>query len=92
MYLVRVEIVNINKNKCTCWFDGWFGKSWADACQLHDDRYMTVMGKDMTRLECDLELMRNVTKVCKPMGYVMFVGVRVAGWYWWNEFKAARLG
>ena len=75
---------------CTGWFDGWFGKSWADACQLHDDRYMTPLGKGMTRLQCDLELMRNVAKVCKPMGCVMFVGVRCAGWYWWNKFETAR--
>ena len=53
---------------------------------------MTPLGKGMTRLQCDLELMRNVGKVCKPMGCVMFVGVRCAGWYWWNEFEAARLG
>ena len=30
-------------SKCTGWFDGWFGKSWADACQLHDDRYKFVI-------------------------------------------------
>ena len=77
-------------SKCTGWFDGWFGKSWADACQLHDDRYMTVMGKGMTRLECDLELMRNVAKVCKPMGYLMFVGVYCFGWHYWKYYEEDR--
>lgn len=77
-------------SKCTLWFDGLFGKSWADACQLHDDRYMTVMGKGMTRKECDLELKRNVAKTCKPMSYVMYVGVRLFGWYYWNKFKNKR--
>lgn len=84
--------MSLIKNKCSCWFDGWFRKSWADACRLHDERYMTPLGKDMTRLECDLELMRNVAKVCKLMSYVMFVVVRIAGWYWWNLFERARNG
>ena len=77
-------------SKCTGWFDGLFGKSWADACQLHDDRYMTVMGKGMTRKECDLELKRNVAKTCKPMSYVMYFGVRLFGWYYWDKFKEMR--
>lgn len=82
--------MNLHKNKCSCWFDGWFGKSWAWACELHDERYMTPLGKDMTRLQCDIELLHNVAKVCELMSYVMFVGVRCFGWYWWGKFEATR--
>ena len=90
MYLVKVEIVNINKNKCTCWFDGWFGKSWAEFCEKHDKRYMTPFGKDMTRLECDKELKEGVASVAPSMAWVMFIGVRCFGWYWWKKFEGNR--
>jgi len=76
--------------RCTCWIDGWFGKSWAWACELHDERYMTPIGKGMTRLECDVELMKNVAVACKVMAIIMFIGVRCVGGYWWNHFEEAR--
>lgn len=88
----EVPKMNIHKNKCSCWFDGWFGKSWAEFCEKHDKRYMTPLGKGMTRWECDIELAEGVSSVCVVMAVIMFIGVRCAGWYWWNEFKAARLG
>lgn len=82
--------MNLHKNKCSCWFDGWFGKSWGWACELHDERYMTTVGKGMTRWECDVELMKNVAVVSKVMAVIMFIGVRCAGWYWWSKFEEAR--
>lgn len=76
--------------KCSCWFDGWFGKSWGIFCEKHDQRYMTVLGKDMTRLECDVELAEGVSSVCVVIAVIMFIGVRCFGWYYWKKFEKAR--
>jgi hypothetical protein len=72
--------------RCSCWFDGWFGKDWSSACKLHDWRYMTSYGFGWTRKQADAELRKNVAKAGAPvMAWVIYVGVRLFGWYFWDK-------
>ena len=51
---------------------------------------MTPKGKDMDRLDADLELFCGVYKKCAPMAYIMFIGVRVFGGKYWEKYEEAR--
>ena len=76
--------------KCTGWIDRLGKCNWSEACALHDRRYMTPKGKDMDRLDADLELFCGVYKKCAPMAYIMFIGVRVFGGKYWEKYEEAR--
>ena len=78
--------------KCTGWIDSIRSCDWSEACDKHDKRYMTADGKDMERVDADLELFVGVYKKCAPMAFVMFVGVRIFGGVYWNKYEEARNG
>jgi len=85
--------MNCNTNKCTCWFDGWFGKSWAECCDTHDKEYMTPAGKGMTKSNVDNKLFKCVrSKGCLLMAAVMWLGNKSFSWYYWNKYKEIRNG
>lgn len=67
--------------RCSCWFDGWFNKDWSIACEIHDARYLTSYGRNLTREEVDLEFLDNLKAqgACLPMRWLMYVGVRLFG-------------
>ena len=65
-------------NNCTLFPEG----TWSDCCAKHDTAYLTKGG---SRWDADKELNKCVKKKCKVVAAVMWLGVRVAGWYWWKK-------
>ena len=66
-------------NCCTLWFKG----TWNECCCWHDRRYAN---KRLTRYQADKLLYRCVKrKSNKIMASIMFVGVRLFGWYFYHE-------
>jgi hypothetical protein len=77
--------------RCSCWFDGWFGKDWSSACKLHDERYMTDKGFGWTRKQADVELRSSVSAAGAPiMAWVMYFGVRLGGAKSWRKNRMNR--
>lgn len=77
---------------CTGWFDRIGTCDWEFACRRHDKLYMTPRGRNLTRCKADLVLARGVWKVCKPMAFIMFIGVRITGLYYWTKYEEQRNG
>ena len=76
--------------KCTGWFDHLGKCDWGDVCKLHDERYMTLAGQNMERIDADLELFCGVYKKCAFMAVIMFAGVRLFGGRFWEKYKEKR--
>lgn len=67
--------------KCSCWFDGWFGKDWSSCCEEHDDDYTYEVPEKLDRKEADL-LFRECLKMkgaCFVMRWCMYYVVRIFG-------------
>jgi hypothetical protein len=65
---------------CTLWFDG----SWRECCCRHDRRYAN---KRLTRKQADILLRRCVAKKSVAMSHVMYAGIRLFGWYFYNKIN-----
>ena len=76
--------------KCTGWFDHLGKCDWGHVCAKHDMLYMTPFGKDYTRYKADVVLLSGIWDICKPMAVIMFIGVRLFGWYFWEKYKEKR--
>ena len=83
-------MINCNKNKCTCFIDGIFGKYWGDCCAMHDYYYI-YNSEGMTRIEVDTKLYKCVSKQSKMIGIIVYCGVRIFGIYYWNYYKNIRV-
>lgn len=65
-------------NHCTLFPDG----NWADCCYSHDVAYVR---QTVSRKEADRKLLDCVKAKCKVIGVIMYAGVRLFGWYFWNK-------
>ena len=63
---------------CTCFPEG----SWDNCCAMHDRRYAN---KRLTRYQADKLLYRCVAKHNKVVALIMFIGVRLGGWYFYDK-------
>jgi len=63
------------KDYCTAWFEG----NWGHCCQAHDFHYSTM--STVSRFQADKYLYQCVKQKSKPIAILMFLGVRVLGWY-----------
>ena len=70
-------------DRCTLFPEG----SWQECCYVHDLDYVR---QKITRLEADKKLLDCVKDKCKVVAYVMYIGVRSAGWWFWNKSKDKR--
>lgn len=63
-------------------------KDWKECCFDHDVAYW-LGGTEEQRKSADLELSQCVaTKAGKPLGFIMYAGVRAGGQYWLpTEFR-----
>ena len=79
---------------CTGWIDKIGKCNWSEACKYHDRLYMTSLGKTASKWGADIELFRGVWKVCKPMAFIMWLGLFILpfSYYYWNKYKGARDG
>jgi hypothetical protein len=61
--------------------DGLFG-------YLVHDRLYVIRDHDMTRLQCDKEMLfwTNLTNDNKFDNYIRYAFVRLLGWLWWHKF------
>ena len=67
-------------DRCTLFPEG----SWQECCYLHDLNYIR---QKITRKEADKRLLSCVKERCKVVAYIMYAGVRLFGWYFWNKNK-----
>lgn len=66
-------------DNCTLWPEG----TWSECCALHDRRYEN---KRLTRYQADKLLFRCVNRKSNiKMAIVMFLGVRLFGWFFYNK-------
>jgi len=71
------------KDWCTLWPDRVFKAYIGDICYIHDERYRD---HSKTRFEADKELYYDVKDRGLPItSTIMFIGLRLAGWYWYNK-------
>lgn len=69
------------KDNCTFWFEG----TWTECCKRHDRRYAN---KRLTRNQADKLLFRCVKRKSNIiMAFIMFTGIRILGWYWYDKIK-----
>ena len=77
--------MSCNKNRCTCWFDGWFDKDWGACCETHDISY--YLG-NVSRAEADRQLLECVKQRGGWfMAQAMYLAVRMFGWYAWRKYR-----
>lgn len=67
-------------NSCTLFPD----YNWDECCKFHDYQYLS---KKVSRKEADKILYNCVKNKSKTIAYVMYAGVRLFGWYFWNKSK-----
>jgi len=73
--------------RCSCWFDGWFGKDWAKCCLQHDIDYI-VQSHGMSKSEVDLKLFRCVRERGGViMASIMYLGNKTFSWFYWNKYS-----
>ena len=70
-------------NSCTLFPD----LSWKNCCKQHDVDYERQV---VSRKEADKKLFICVKSKCKIVAPIMYIGVRVFGWYFWNKAKEKR--
>lgn len=70
-------------DSCTMFPEG----NWQRCCTRHDIDYTR---QEMSRKEADKELLSCVKERCKVVAYIMYAGVRLFGWYFWNKQKDKR--
>ena len=74
--------------KCTCWFDGWFGKDWSFCCVEHDKDY--IYQRTKTKAEADKKLYKCLKiKAGYFMALIMYLAIKkspIAKMYW-NRFN-----
>lgn len=68
----------MQKDHCTLFAEG----NWSDCCKRHDRRYSN---KRISRREADILLLRCVKRKNRAVAYIMYVGVRLAGWYFYKK-------
>lgn len=76
------------KDWCTMFPDRVAKINMSDICAAHDKRYAD---KSKSRWTADLELFNDVKNrgeglkkiISYPLATVMWIGVRVCGWYWY---------
>lgn len=77
-----------HKNNSTCFIDRFtiLGKTydWSSCARYHDVAYVK---QDISRKEADKKLYNCVKEKCKVVAPIMYIGVRVFGWYFWNKAK-----
>ena len=76
-------------NYCTLFPEGW----WPHCCAAHDAAYAAQTARDVA----DMDLLRCVVAsatsspalavVSAVIGVVMYIGVRVFGWFFYNKAK-----
>ena len=74
--------------KCSCWFDGWFGKDWGSCCKEHDFDY--IFQRTKTKAEADKKFYKCLKqKAGLFIALVMYVGVKYipVAKYEWNRYK-----
>jgi hypothetical protein len=82
------EVSNTVSDKvdaCTLFPD----RNWKECCAKHDIDYVE---QKITRLESDRKLLACVKDKCKAVAYVMYLGVRCFGWWFWNKSKRSNSG
>lgn len=65
-------------NNCTGFLEG----NWSRCCARHDKRYESSR---LTRYQADILLYRCTKKKCKIVAPIMFIGVRLFGWYFYKR-------
>ena len=73
-------------DRCTLWLEKCCGNDWSDCCHRHDLDYVR---QKISRKEADKKLLDCVKDKCKVVAYIMYAGVRSAGWWFWNKSKAS---
>ena len=68
----------MKKNNCTLFPEG----NWSECCARHDRRYEN---KRLNRSQADRLLYRCVSKKSKVVAFIMYVGVRTIGWYFYKK-------
>jgi molybdenum cofactor biosynthesis enzyme MoaA len=82
---VQMSLIKFcNKNKCTCWFDDWFGISWKECCEEHDKDIVHARTNNVH--EADNKLFKCVWAKSKIMAVVMYIGVKPMSWMAWKFF------
>jgi 23S rRNA U2552 (ribose-2'-O)-methylase RlmE/FtsJ len=82
---VKVKLKNFcHKNASTCFVDRCCGVDWTECAVKHDLNYIR---QKITRKEADKRLLSCVKERCKVVAYIMYTGVRLFGWYFWNKNK-----
>lgn len=71
-------------NSCTLFPDG----TWSKCCDLHDYQYLT---QKVSRKQADKILYDCVKSKCKVIAHIMYIGVRMFGWYFWNKNKKDKM-
>lgn len=76
---------------CTLWLDGLGPYDWRHCCDIHDLAYYELAPK----LDADLALAGCVLEAGGPilgplMATVMFAGLTLFGWVWYEKAKSKR--
>lgn len=72
------------KPPCTFWFNGIGKYNWVHCCKKHDEDYARMefdYDKAAYRLMVDKRLKDCVNKEMSGMGWIMFLGVRIGGFW-----------
>ena len=75
--------------KCSFWFDGWFGLDWSSCCEEHDKDYEK---QDKTKKEVDCKFYNCLKKKAgKLMAWIMLKGVSgKKGQRYWDGYKESK--
>lgn len=77
-----------NKNHSTCFIDKCCGKYWGQCAILHDFNYDK---QKISRSEADKRFYKCLKKNSyKVIVMIMYIGVRLFGWYFWNKAKKGK--
>lgn len=79
--------------KCSCWFDGWFGRSWASCCEQHDSNYIYQLTK--TKEDADNIFYECLKKRAgRLMAWVMYQAVKRSkvSQKYWDMYKNQKKG
>ena len=80
-------------NGCSFFPDVIFGHNIKPACDSHDANYWF---QQIDRKESDVGLRKDVNEILPSylrfIGWIMYLGVRIAGWIAWNKYKGGNHG